>query len=264
MPKSSWNTGTRVVEDTSSAVDSVVKSAVETGSQVASQVAETGGSIWQTVVDGAAEALATGTEYVSNISSDVVETLEETPSPIDVLTEGVSSVVDKISDFGTSEYRFFAANLFNAGGEFTQDDLNSKDIATLRKAVKKAQEEGRNSLDYADFGTSEQDVLKGGPLAGLFDPELRLARTLGGLKFSTNEDGSIVIRNTYNFNKGVKREAYYNAKKQGDDSKALQILSQSISNPVEAASIIGYAKQEELKEAGKPFESEMVINLGKV
>jgi hypothetical protein len=264
MAKSSWNTGTRVVDNTTSAVQSTVESVVSEGKQVAEQVVETGGSLWQSVVDQASEALASGGEFVSQFADKASEVLEDTPSPIDTLTEGVANVASSISDFGTSEYRFFAANLFNAGGEFTQDDLNSKDITVLREAVKKAKAEGRNSLDYKDFGTTERDVLKGGPLAGLFDPELRLARTLGGLNFSTNEDGSIVIRNTYNFNKGAKREAYYKAKKAGDDSKALQILSQSIVNPVEAASIIGYARQEELKEAGKPFESEMVINLGKV
>ena len=129
--------------------------------------------------------------------------------------------------------------------------------------MKKAKAEGRTSLDYGDFGTSEGEVLKSGPLAGLFNPDLRLARTLGGLNF-TEEDGNTVIRNTYNFNKGPKRVAYYEAKKKGDHLKALEILSQAVTNPVEAASIIGYARQEELKEKGEPFESEMVINLGEL
>jgi hypothetical protein len=216
--------------------------------------------LWQKVVEGAANAMETGTEFVSDIASEVVET---TPEVVENLKERAGIVSDAASDFGTSEYRFFAANLFNSGGNLTQDDLNEKDLATLAKAVAKAKAEGRASLDYEDFGTSESEVLKAGPLAGLFNPDLRLARTLGGLNF-TEEDGDTVIRNTYNFNKGPKRVAYYEAKKNGDNLKALEILSQAVTNPVEAASIIGYARQEELKEKGEPFESEMVINLGKL
>ena len=216
--------------------------------------------LWKKVLEGAGNFAATGAEFVSDVASEVVET---TPEVVENLKERAGVVSESVSDFGSSEYRFFAANLFNSGGNLTQDDLNEKDISTLAKAVKKAKAEGRTSLDYGDFGTSESEVLKSGPLAGLFNPELRLARTLGGLNF-TEEDGDTVIRNTYNFNKGPKRVAYYEAKKNGDHLKALEILSQAVTNPVEAASIIGYARQEELREKGEPFESEMVINLGKL
>jgi hypothetical protein len=216
--------------------------------------------LWKKVLEGAGNFAETGVEFVSDVASEVVET---TPEVVENLKERAGIVSDAVSDFGSSEYRFFAANLFNSGGNLTQDDLNETDIATLAKAVKKAKSEGRTSLDYGDFGTSESEVLKSGPLAGLFNPELRLARTLGGLNF-TEEDGDAVIRNTYNFNKGPKRVAYYEAKKNGDHLRALEILSQAVTNPVEAASIIGYARQEELREKGEPFESEMIINLGKL
>ena len=248
-----------VAQETAGAIQETVENVVQEG-----------GSVLQSVVDQASQLMSSGAEFASDAieslpsASQVSEAVGDIPSPLDVLTEGVSKVTDAVSDFGTSEFRFFAGNLLNAGGEFTQDDLNDTDIETLKKAVAKAQAEGRSSLDYGDFGTSEQDVLKGGPLAGLFNPELRLAQTLGGLNFSVGEEGNVIIRNTYNFNKGKKREAYWQAKKAGDDKKALEILTASISNPVEAASLIGYAKQESLKEEGKPFETEMVINLGKV
>ena len=138
----------------------------------------------------------------------------------------------------------------------------TKDIDTLKTVVKKAKAEGRNAVDYADFGSGEGDVLKGSPLAGLFDPDLRMARTVGGFQFSENEKGETIITNTYNFNAGPKRKAFWSAKKEGNSEEALNVLLSAASNPVELASIIAYAKQEELREAGEKYESEMVINLG--
>jgi hypothetical protein len=91
-----------------------------------------------------------------------------------------------------------------------------------------------------------------------------MARTLGGFKFSKDEQGNIIIRNTYNFNEGTKRKAYVKALQAGDDDAANDILLNSLENPVEAASILAFAKQQKLKNEGKPFETEMVINLGKV
>ena len=250
--------------DAPAKVPQPVRQAAAAVQSTVKDVTKQSGSILQSVVSQASQLMSSGAEFASDATETVVNLAEATPSPVEVLTEGVSKVTEAVSDFGTSEFRFFAGNLLNAGGEFTQDDLNDTDLSTLKQAVAKAQAEGRSSLDYADFGTSEGDVLKSGPLSGLFNPDLRLARTLGGLNFSVNEEGDVIIRNTYNFNKGQKREAYWQAKKTGDDSKALEILTASISNPVEAASLIGYAKQEALREEGKPFETEMVINLGPV
>ena len=89
-----------------------------------------------------------------------------------------------------------------------------------------------------------------------------MARTVGGFQFSENEKGETIITNTYNFNAGPKRKAFWSAKKEGNSEEALEVLLSAASNPVELASIIAYAKQEELREAGEKYESEMVINLG--
>ena len=110
----------------------------------------------------------------------------------------------------------------------------------------------------------EGDVLKGSVLAGVFDPELRMARTIGGFKFEEDSEGNTIIRNTYNFNGGPKRKKFVKARKDGNIEDALSVLFSSVKRPVEIASILAYAKQEELKEQGKPYETEMVINLGKL
>jgi len=256
MAKSSWNTGKRVVEDTSSAVNSVV--------EAGTQVAKTGGSIWQSVVDGAAEALEKGVDYISDITPKVVEAVGEMQSPLDVVTEGLSSAGESLSNLGTSEFRFFTGNYFKPGQTATEKDLNETDLNTLVSAVRKAKAEGRSQVDYKDFSEEEGTVLKGSMLAGLFDPALRMARTVGGFKFSEDEQGNTIIRNTYNFNEGKKRKAYVEAINSGEDDVAYDILINSLENPVEAASILAYAKQQKLKDEGKPHETEMIINLGKV
>lgn len=275
---SSWNTGTAVSKAVEAAEtvgqniadnNKTIKAVSSAASAVSSAL-----PTWQSVVDTAAEAMEGVSDRWTDVAGkayellpegeDVAEALSSIPSPVDTLTGGLSSAAEAIGNFGTAEARFFLGNFTNPGGTSTEKDLNSKDLEVLIEAVAKAKAEGRSSLDYKDFGTSEGEVLKGGLTAGFFDTNMRLARTLGGLNFATNEDGDTVINNTYNFNPGAKRKKYLEAVISGNDSDALKILTNSISNPVELLSIIGYAKQEELREAGEPFETEMSINLGKV
>lgn len=241
-------------------VNSTVKDVVNAGEQAVSA----GTSMWQTVVDGAADALERGVDYVSDVAPKVVEAVGSIESPLDTLTESLSSAGESLSNIGTSEFRFFTGNYFKPGQTATEKDLNETDIETLKSAVRKAMAEGRSQVDYKDFSEGEGTVLKGSMLAGLFNPELRMARTVGGFKFSKDEQGNIIIRNTYNFNEGKKRKAYVKAIQSGDEDAANDILLNSLENPVEAASILAYAKQQKLKDEGKPFETEMVINLGKV
>jgi len=242
----------------------VVNSAVEDVVEAGEKAVSAGTSMWQTVVDGAADALEKGVDYVSDVAPKVAEAVGNIPSPIDAVTESLSSAGESLSNLGTSEFRFFTGNYFKPGSTATEEDLNETDLKTLRSAVRKAMAEGRSQVDYKDFSEGEGTVLKGSMLAGLFNPELRMARTLGGFKFSKDEQGNIIIRNTYNFNEGTKRKAYVKALQAGDDDAANDILLNSLENPVEAASILAFAKQQKLKNEGKPFETEMVINLGKV
>lgn len=278
---SSWNKGTLVKED-DAAVDLAVASA--------SKAVQEGKSLFQSVVEEASEKLSQGVEVVAD-TKDPLTTIQDTaqaagefvydllPESDDVLDAATATVEtvggalgtaqDKIveagqavQDFGTSEFRFLLSNFFQAGSTLTESDFNTKDIETLKTVVKKAKDEGRNAVDYVDFGSGEGEVLKGSPLAGLFNPDLRMARTVGGFQFSENEKGETIITNTYNFNAGPKREAFWSAKKEGNSEEALNVLLSAASDPVELASILAYAKQEELRESGQNYESEMVINLG--
>ena len=181
----------------------VVNSAVEDVVEAGEKAVSAGTSMWQTVVDGAADALEKGVDYVSDVAPKVAEAVGNISSPIDVVTESLSSAGESLSNLGTSEFRFFTGNYFKPGNTATEEDLNETDLKTLRSAVRKAMAEGRSQVDYKDFSEGEGTVLKGSMLAGLFNPELRMARTLGGFKFSKDEQGNIIIRNTYNFNKAV-------------------------------------------------------------
>lgn len=245
-------------------------------SSVVEDTVSNGASLWQSVVDGAAEALASGKEAIIDVAEDVYDYLPEQEDVMDAAVAGVEaagSVLPAIMDTaqtagegligsGLSEFKFLASNFFDAGGTFTEENLNGSDLSALASAVKKAKAAGKSSVDYKDFGTAEGDVLKGGILAGVFDPDLRMARTVGGFKFEEDADGNTIIRNTYNFNEGPKRKKFVEARKGGNAEDALSVLFSA--GPVEVASILAYAKQEELKEQGKPYETEMVINLGKL
>lgn len=263
--------------------------AAQQAESTVSDVAAKGSSLWQTVVDGAAEALASGKEAIVDVADDVYDALPEQEDVVEGVTSVASAVGDvaqqvgeaasgavsavnetfneageNLLESGTSEFRFFLRNYFNPGSTVTEDKLNDTDMEVLRSAVRKAKEAGRTGVDYPDFKSSQGTILKGNMLEGLFNPELRMARTTGGFKFEEDEDGNTIIRNTYNFNSGPKREAYLEAVKEGETMESLELLLESATNPVELASILAYAKQEMRREAGEPAETEMVINLGKL
>lgn len=162
---------------------------------------------------------------------------------------------------GTSEFRFFAGNLTNPGSTRTEKSLNKSDMKALRSAVNIAMQDGRSYTTYEDFGFDEMEVNKYSPLSGVIDPDLRMARSVGVFNFDINDKGNVVIEDTFDFNPGPKRIAYYEAVKKGNKKEALAMLADA--SPVQAASMVGYAKQESLKEQDKPYETQININLGK-
>ena len=166
---------------------------------------------------------------------------------------------------GTSEYRFFANNIINPGGTYTERDLNGSDKRLLKKAISSARSDGRSYVDYEkDFGIDEKDVNKASPLAGIADPTMRMARTVGVFRFFTDDEGNTIIEDTFDFNYGPKRGAYQEAVQKGNKKEALYLLSPlSGTSPVEAASMIGYVRQENLKARGEPYQTNIRINLGK-
>jgi len=275
---SSWNLAAKKTEETVSNVTNVV-------SDVTSQYVSKGSSLWQSVVDEAADALLSGKEAVIDVADDVYDALpeqediEETASQVGsavgsvvetvgslprVISEGVEKAGSNLLESGTSEFRFFLQNYFKPGSTVSEDNLNETDIRILRDTVAKAKEEGRSFVDYEDFQSTQGTVLKGSMLTGLFNPELRMARTLGGFQFKEDKDGNTIVTNTYNFNPGPKRKEYLEAVREGKTMEGLEVLLESATDPVELASILAYAKQELRKDEGEPSETEMVINLGKI
>lgn len=267
---SPWNLAAKKAEETTSSVSDAV-------SNTAAQVVEAGTSLWQSVVDEAADALASGKEAVVDVAEDVFEALpemEDVVETVETVGTSVQGAMDSVNElgsdivsggFGTSEFRLFLKNLFKPSGTVTESALNSKDIETLRRIVANAKAAGRSYVKYKeDLGVDEGNVLKEGMLEGLFNPELRMARTTGVFNFEEDEEGNTIISNTYDFNGGRKRDAFHEARNEGDAEKAFNILMDSIRNPVELASIIAYDIQEQRRDAGEPATTELRINLGKI
>tara|TARA_R110001583_G_scaffold2290_3_gene16872 strand:- start:340 stop:1728 length:1389 start_codon:yes stop_codon:yes gene_type:complete len=173
------------------------------------------------------------------------------------LFEGLGNFLE---NFGTTEFRFFANNILNAGGSFTEENITDSDINALRNAVSNAMEDGRKYTKYEDLGQKELDVNKKGPLAGILNPELRMARSFGVFRFDTNKNGDVVINDTFDYNDGPRRKEYYKALEDDNKKLARQLLLDA--SPVQAASMVGYAKQEDLKKEGKPFQTFITVNLG--
>jgi hypothetical protein len=178
----------------------------------------------------------------------------------DYALDTVESVTKAVQSFGTSEFVNFLGNAARPGGKLTSADFNEGGLDAMREAIRIARADGRSYIKYEDLGTTNETILKEPLLKGLFDPETRIARGLGVFNFKINDAGETVITDTYDFNEGSKRTTFYEALKSGREVDAIKALSSA--TLTEQASMIGFARQEELKAAGKKWQTDISINLG--
>jgi hypothetical protein len=178
----------------------------------------------------------------------------------DYALDTIESVTKAVQSFGTSEFVNFLGNAARPGGKLTSADFNEGGLDAMREAIRIARADGRSYIKYEDLGTTNETILKEPLLKGLFDPETRIARGLGVFNFKINDAGETVITDTYDFNEGSKRTTFYEALKSGREVDAIKALSSA--TLTEQASMIGFARQEELKAAGKKWQTDISINLG--
>lgn len=286
MAKSSWNTGTKVVGNTTSAVQSTVESVVEKGSQVA----ETGGSIWQSVVDGAAEALTTGGKFVSDIASEVVET---TPEVVENLKERAGIVSDAASK-GSTIFKAVTSpvgknflndvlfgRLGSTGGEevFSQGGLDLMRQLVLDAGIL---EKGSVTIGKDVYTKLKSDIKinqTGGTSAGGIikalaegDPADEIKLILGQFSAEIDDNNDIIITDRFNYNsfinpldgKEYNAEQYEAAIEQGKFTQ-LEVLASIFSGEpnykmVRAAGFVLGSKdyRDDSRDEGREFK----INLG--
>lgn len=230
---SSWNTGTLVDKD-DSAVDVAIASA--------SQAVQEGKSLFQSVVDNAAEQLAQGAEVASSVPDpltslqegaqaigqaafellpereDVIEDIKMTSEAI---TEGVTpspetlvSTIMPVMDFAAPLLPVNAEKFFefmsNEGQiELTADDFSSADVKAIKDAARKAFAEGRNKFTYDDWGFPEKSVLmkdiKTMAAGTVGDANFRMATLIGQTangNVRLNDQGELIVKDVYDFNSG--------------------------------------------------------------
>ncbi|MDB4225471.1 hypothetical protein N9778_00415 [Hyphomicrobiales bacterium] len=178
--------------------------------------------------------------------------------------ESFNETMDQVS---FREYTSFIGNFVNPGRTITEANLGEPELEAMRQVVADARSRGLSAVDYLELGTSEKDAIDGpGLFGGIADPMVRIQRVVGGFKFFKNDEGETMVENTYNFNgvpgRNRSRVGFYEAYKNSDFEEMARIAWQLKTQPVSFASVLGYVRQEELKAAGEPYETEMVINLG--
>ena len=181
-------------------VNSAVKDVVNAGEQAVSA----GTSMWQTVVDGAAEALATSGEFVSDIASSFVE---DVPEMVENVKERYSGTASNLVSTGTSTpaqllvqdvmmFDFLKGSIPIQESSFTEEEVNY-----LREIVKR---KGVGKLTKKDYGSVSVGGVRGGG-EGEFTKDLsiadRLYNSLGDAMIRKDPDTSeYYIEDQYDWN----------------------------------------------------------------
>jgi len=267
MAKSSWNTGKRVVEDTSSAVDSVV--------EAGTQVAETGGSIWQSVVDGVGSFVEDVPEMVENVE-ERAGIVSDVASKTSTIFKAVTSPVGK---------NFLNDMMFGRLGSTAGEEIFSQGgLDLMRQLVLDAGIVEKGSVTIGkDVYTKLESNIKvnqtGGTSAGGIVKELaegnpsdEIKLILGQFSAKIDENNDIIVTDRFNYNsfinpldgKQYDTEEYEAAIEQGKFTELEVLMSIFSGEPnykmVRAAGFVLGSKdyKDDSRDEGRQFK----INLG--
>ena len=106
--------------------------------------------------------------------------------------------------------RAFVSDIFGTGEDINEDSLTKAEKQELAKVVQRAQAQGKDKIEYADYATQGDnqsqyaDVGGGGGATDFFskvtDPAYSLKTTLGQAKITKDEKGNTIVTDQYNFN----------------------------------------------------------------
>ena len=91
--------------------------------------------------------------------------------------------------------RMFLQDIFGGKEAFTEEDLTGSDKAILKEIASKNLNKG--SIGYADYGIKSIDQ----PLyKNITDPRYNLKTLLGKAKVELDENGNLIVKDTFDFN----------------------------------------------------------------
>lgn len=147
--------------------------------------------------------------------------IEGSDGPVQAGIVNVPEIFSGDLDLIPSNVKAAVSSLVPAIGvsKIDADFLDESDRGVLLEAAKKAIADGRKNIDYKDYGTDVEDLLKKGGReaisSSVSDPAFRVATLVGRAKVKSI-NGNIVISDTYDFNTGPKGRK---AKKLWDEGK---------------------------------------------
>ena len=170
--------------------------------------------------------------------NNIVTGLTETPITVDdakkIADEGWS--IQNIQNVVPSSIRALVSDVWvtqTGIGEhktFTEKNLSSKYQDVLKNIVKNNLNNGKNIIEYEDYGTHAEgqsqyrdvdaSVTNPGIIKKMFNPAYNLKTTLGQASIIIDENNNVIIKDRYNFNNAVD--------------------IQSVPDLLNAAAIIGY------------------------
>lgn len=201
-------------------------------SSVAEDVISNGASLWQSVVDGAAEAFESGAEMVEDAKETVYEALPEMDDVVDTVSGLGSSiketafrtadavagprtavkalqfaapVASTILPINASKFAEFMSN--DGKIELTSEDLGG-DYDFLREKAIETIQSGNSSFSYNTWGFEDKSILMSNlgetAIMSFADPNYRMATLIGqtGEGNVRIEDGRVIVEDVYDFNTG--------------------------------------------------------------
>ena len=107
------------------------------------------------------------------------------------------SLLNKTKNLIPPNMRQFAYDISGGKKDFTEDDLSISDQELFREIISKAAAEGRDYIDYGDYGI---DSFNRPFMENITDPRYNLKTLVGRGNFNVDDAGNLILTDTYDFN----------------------------------------------------------------
>ena len=191
--------------DTASGVVDQASQLLDSASQTVSDMATTAGGTISSAAAKVADTASTTYDYVTEKTSEYWSQVPDTSEITARTASALGGVLAPVLPVNANAFAQFMSN----GGkiELSAGDLNTDDVKTLRDTALAVIERGDSKFTYEDWGYTEGNVLyeENVAVGSLTNPNFRMASLIGQTAEGNvfiDDNGDIIIRDTYDFNSG--------------------------------------------------------------
>jgi hypothetical protein len=141
----------------------------------------------------------------------------------------MASLAESLRNFVPMDTRVFTSTLFGNRDPITEKDFSAQELAGIQDVIEQSKIRGsKGDVQYSDYAK-----YMGENARPEYGPQIATKTTLGRFNYAQNPDGSISIKDRYDFSNENRQKSVDEYEKMNPVTKALTVVGRSIAdNPL--------------------------------